>query len=88
MASSAVTEQVWAEAARRCHLLPADVGMARELGFTPRSLLKTDPSPQQPWKAPVAESIRDLYEKRLRRTEQRSQRPARALGLDGRVRTW
>ncbi len=75
MVSSVVTEQAWAEAARRCHLLPADVRMARELGFTPRSLLKNIPSPrgptrrtatmtrcsQQPWKAPVAEWIRDLY---------------------------
>jgi len=83
MASSWVTEQAWAEAAQRCHLLPADVRLARELGFTPRSLLKTDPSPQQPWKAPVAELIRDLYEKRLRRTQQRRQRRERALRLVG-----
>jgi hypothetical protein len=45
--------------------------MARELGFQPRSLLKNIPSPQQPWKAPVAEWVRNLYEKRLRRAEQR-----------------
>src|SRR3982075_590939 len=36
-------------------LSPADVRMAKELGFKPRSLLKNQPSPQQPWKAPVAE---------------------------------
>jgi len=45
--------------------------MARELGFKPRSLLKNIPSPQQPWKAPVAEWVRELYSKRQRRTEQR-----------------
>ncbi len=38
--------------------------MARELGFKPRSLLKNIPSAQQPWKAPVAEWVRDRYEKR------------------------
>ena len=51
--------------------------MAKELGFKPRSLLKNQPSPQQPWKAPVAEWIRDLYAKRQRRSEQRRQRRER-----------
>src|SRR5258708_2206573 len=36
------------------------------------------PSPQQPWKAPVAEWVRDLYAKRQRRSEQRRQRRERA----------
>jgi hypothetical protein len=63
---NSMTEQValdkaWAEAARRCRHSPADVRMAKELGFKPRSLLKNQPSPQQPWKAPVAEWVRDLY---------------------------
>jgi hypothetical protein len=52
--------------------------MAKELGFKPHSLLKNIPSPRQPWKAPVAEWIRDLYEKRLRRAEQRRRRRERA----------
>ena len=57
-------------------LSPADVRMAKELGFQPRSLLKNQPSPQQPWKAPVAEWVRDMYAKR--RSEQRRQRRERA----------
>jgi hypothetical protein len=52
--------------------------MAKELGFKPRSLLKSQPSPQQPWKAPVAEWVRDLHAKRQRRSEQRRQRRERA----------
>jgi hypothetical protein len=41
-------------------------------------MLKNQPSPQQPWKAPVAEWVRDLYAKRQRRSEQRRQRRERA----------
>src|SRR3981081_116281 len=78
MAQKVALDKAWAEAARRCRLSPADVRMAKELGFKPRSLLKNQPSPQQPWKAPVAEWVRDLYAKRQRRSEQRRQRRERA----------
>jgi len=54
MADKAVTDQAWAEAARRCRLSPDEVRMARELGFKARSPLNNLPSPQQPWNAPVA----------------------------------
>jgi hypothetical protein len=74
MAEKVALDKAWAEAARRCRLSPADVRMAKELGFNPRGLLKNQPSPQQPWKAPVAEWVRDLYAKRQRRSEQRRQR--------------
>ena len=67
-------DKEWTEAARRCRLSAADVHMAKELGFKPRSLLKNVPSPQQPWKAPVAEWVRELYARRQRRTEQRRRR--------------
>src|ERR1700681_4502785 len=77
MAEKAALDKAWAGAARRCRLSPADVRMAKELGFKPRSLLKNVPSPQQPWKAPVAEWVRDLYAKRQRRREQRRQRRER-----------
>ena len=68
MAEKVALDKAWAEAARRCRLSPADVRMAKELGFKPRSVLKNQPSPQQPWKAPVAEWVRDLYAKRQRRS--------------------
>ena len=78
MAEKVAMDKAWAEAARRCRLSPADVRMAKELGFKPRSLLKNVPSPQQPWKAPVAEWVRELYAKRQRRSEQRRRRRERA----------
>ncbi len=79
MAGKAAIDQTWAEAARRCRLSVDDVRMARELGFKPRSLLNNIPTGAQPWKAPVAVWVRDLYEKRQRRTEQRRRRRERAL---------
>ena len=45
MAEKVALDKAWAEAARRCRLSPADVRMAKELGFKPRSLLKNQPSP-------------------------------------------
>jgi hypothetical protein len=60
MAGKAAMDQAWAEAARRCRLSPDEVRMAKELGIMPRSLLKNVPSPQQPWKGPVAEWVREL----------------------------
>jgi len=77
MAGKAAKDQAWAEAARRCRLSLAEVRMAKELGIKPRSLLKNIPSKAEPWKAPVAEWVRDLYEKRQRRTEQRRRRRER-----------
>ena len=48
----------WAEAKRRCRMSDEAVLMARELGMSPRTLIKNIPSPRQRWKAPVEEWIR------------------------------
>lgn len=57
-------EQLWAEAKRRCRLSDEAVRMAKELGLSPRSLIKNIPSSSEPWKAPVEDWVRDIYEKR------------------------
>src|SRR6266568_7061981 len=59
MTAKAAAEQAWAEAVRCCHPSPADVRMAEELGFKHHSLTANIPSPQQPWKAPVAQWVRE-----------------------------
>jgi hypothetical protein len=74
MAGNAAMDRAWAEAARRCRLSPAEVRMAKELGFKPHGLLKNIASRAEPWKAPVADWVRDLYEKRQGRIEQRKRR--------------
>lgn len=57
-------QQLWAEAQRRCRLSDEAVRMAKELGLSPRSLIKNIPSPKQQWKAPVEDWVRQIYEKR------------------------
>ncbi len=54
----------WAKAKQVCRLNMEDIRMAKELGMTPKSLMKNVPSSTQPWKAPVKVWIRDLYEQR------------------------
>jgi hypothetical protein len=58
-------EDAWREAKRRCRLNEEEARMAKELGFQPKSLMKNIPSPSQPWKAPVNEWVRSLYEKKI-----------------------
>ena len=48
--------------ADKCRLNAETVRMARQLGLSPRSLLKNIPSKSQPWKAPVHVWIRDMYD--------------------------
>lgn len=55
----------WAEAKKKCRLNEADIRMAKELGMTPKSLMKNIPSPSQKWKAPVKIWVRELYEKKF-----------------------
>lgn len=57
--------QAWAEAKRRCRLDEVDIKMVKELGMTPKSLIKNIPTPKQQWKASVKVWIRDLYEKKF-----------------------
>jgi hypothetical protein len=81
MVKKSASEREWAEAAQRCRLAPDEVRMARELGFKPLSLMKNLPNAAEPWKTPVAEWVRELYEKRQRRIEQRRRRRERTLDL-------
>jgi predicted nucleotidyltransferase len=54
-------KSTWADAKRRCGLSVDDIRMAKELGFSPKSLIRNIPSPTQQWKASVKIWIRDLY---------------------------
>lgn len=67
-------QQLWTEAQRRCRLTDEAVQMAKELGISPRSLIKNIPSPKQQWKAPVEDWVRDIYEKRYGAKAHRSSR--------------
>jgi hypothetical protein len=54
----------WAAAKARCGLTDDDIRMAKELGMSPHSLIKNIPSRSEPWKAPVPEWVRGLYQKK------------------------
>ncbi len=62
MADKKKKDAEWAKAKRVCRLNAETVRMAKELGFTPRNLMKNVPNKSQPWKAPVHVWVRDLYE--------------------------
>jgi hypothetical protein len=63
-------DSAWEEAQRLCRLSEAEVRMAKELGFLPKSLIKNIPSPSQKWKLPVGEWVRSLYEEKIGAPEQ------------------
>ena len=55
----------WAKAKQVCRLNMDDIRKAKELGLSPRALIKNVPGPSQQWKAPVKVWIQELYEKRV-----------------------
>jgi len=55
----------WAKAKQVCRLNMEDIQMARELGLSPKTLMKSQPSSSQRWKLPVKLWIRELHAKRF-----------------------
>jgi hypothetical protein len=70
----------WAKAKTLCRLNAQDVQMAKELGMSPKGLIKNRPSPSQKWKAPVKFWIRELHAKRFGRREERRTQPGQPSG--------
>ena len=75
------TLQAWITARTRHRLSHAHVQMARELGMNPKSLGSLDNHRQEPWKAPLAQFIEQLYEKRFGRA-----RPEVVLSIEERAK--
>ena len=72
----------WAKAKQTCRLNMEDVQMAKELGLSPKTLLKSQPSPSQRWKLPVKAWIRELHAKRFGSRAKTSTRPAQSPRRD------
>ena len=66
----------WAKAKKLCRLNIQDIRMAKELGISPRSLMKNNSSKSQSWKLPVKLWIRELYVKMEARRAQKQARKA------------
>jgi hypothetical protein len=71
-------DTLWAEAKRRCRLNAEDVRMAKEMGLNPRSLIKNIPSKTEPWKLPVKDWIREMYQKRQEKSAKKKARKEQA----------
>lgn len=69
MASKRTIIQDWIVAQKLHHLTDSQVQMARELGFKTTSLPKIDNHKQEPWKTPLPQHTKNLYEKRFKRDE-------------------
>ena len=50
--------------------------MAKELGMSPKALMKNQPSPSERWKLPVTLWVRELHAKRFGSRAPRVNRPA------------
>src|SRR5260363_469038 len=59
-------EKDWALAQKRHWLSTATLTMAKRPGMNPKKLGKLDNHKQEPWKAPLPEFIKHLYEKRVK----------------------
>lgn len=59
----------WAEAKNRCRLNMEDIRKAKQLGLSPKALMKNIPAPSQKWKLPVKLWIANLYEQRFGREQ-------------------
>lgn len=73
----AYSEQLWQDAKKKCRLTDDDTARAKRLGLNPRSLIKNIPSKSEPWKAPVSEWLREIEEKRNRKSIQRQVQKAK-----------
>jgi len=76
----AYSEQMWAEAKRKCRLNSEDIALAKRLGLNPRSLIKNIPNKSEPWKAPVKDWLREIEAKRQKKAAQKQQRKKKSYG--------
>ena len=76
----AYSDEMWAEAKKKCRLNNEDIALAKRLGLNPRSLIKNIPSKSEPWKAPVKVWLHEIDEKRQKKTAQKQKRKAKSGG--------
>jgi len=70
--SKKYSDELWAEAKKKCRLNQETIRMAKEMGLNPKSLIKNIPNEKQKWKSPVKEWIEDMYEKRKEKSLRKS----------------
>jgi hypothetical protein len=63
--SSIKKEAIWAEVKKRYRLSNETIQMAKKLGLNPKKLGSIANHHQQPWKQPLPEFIKSLYQQRF-----------------------
>ena len=69
----AYSDELWAEAKKKCRLNQEDIALAKRLGLNPRSLIKNIPSKSEPWKAPVKDWLHEMDDKVLGEKREKGQ---------------
>jgi hypothetical protein len=67
-----VKNEEWMNAKRKYRLTDVQIQMARELGMNPRKFGSLANHKQENWKAPLADFIEELYNKRFKKESQTS----------------
>jgi hypothetical protein len=70
----AYSDELWAEAKRKCRLNMEEIALAKRLGLNPRSLIKNIPNKSEPWKAPVKDWLHEIDAKRQKKLAQKQRR--------------
>lgn len=58
-------EKIWQDAKKKYRLSNEVIRMAKKLGLNPKKFGGYENHKQEPWKAPLPDFIRSLYEKRF-----------------------
>lgn len=66
------SDEIWAEAKKKCRLNDNHIRIAKELNINPKSLMKNIPNKSQAWKAPVSVWLESMYEKKQEKAEKKA----------------
>ncbi|WP_367361793.1 hypothetical protein [Mesotoga sp.] len=72
-------EEEWKEVKKRCRVGDETIRMAKELGISPKTMIKNIPNKAEKWKAPVDVWIRDMYEKVKEKNAKKAKAKAKRL---------
>ncbi|PNS35733.1 hypothetical protein [Mesotoga sp. B105.6.4] len=76
-------EEEWKEVKKRCRVGDETIRMAKELGISPKTMIKNIPNKAEKWKAPVDVWIRDMYEKMKEKSAKKAKAKAKRLRKEG-----
>ncbi|WP_341750059.1 hypothetical protein [Candidatus Tisiphia endosymbiont of Sialis lutaria] len=61
-------QQAWIEVKKKYHLSETTIQMAKRLGFNPKKLGSIANHKQEPWKEPLPDFIKTLYDKKFNKS--------------------